>query len=77
MAEMETKIIIDRLTNESVNVIWQQYIIVDGEAYKVGDNERGSFLNSEIDRVRLQEKVQEPYLSAIFAVWGDETVDTN
>jgi len=68
---MVEKIIIDMLNQDSVSIKKQKYIVVDGQEYAVGEPWRRAYINSEKGREQVQTEVPEPYLSAIFAVWGD------
>lgn len=68
---METKIIVDMLTENSVSISRQNYTTIDGMEYKIGDNIRTSYVNSPTRRSALIDDVPEPYLSAILAVWGE------
>lgn len=71
MAEVIEKITLDMLTPESVSVKKQQYVEVNGTEYPIGDPWRRAYVNSTSGRQEVQDEVQEPYRSAIFAVWGD------
>ena len=69
--EIKEKIILDMLTNDSVSVLKQQYITVDGMDIKVGDNVRNAFMNTQTEREQLKEILPEEYYNAVMAVWGD------
>lgn len=71
--EIKNKISLDALNENSVTVKTQQYIEVDGKALHVGELHAKAYMNSERGRAELAEDVPEPYLSAVFAVWGDES----
>jgi hypothetical protein len=68
---MIEKITVDMLTQDSVSIKKQKYIIVEGIEYPIGEPWRRAYVNSTKDRVQLQTEVSEPYLSSIFGVWGD------
>ena len=68
---MIEKITIDMLTQDSVSLKKQQCAVIDEKEYEIGQPWRKAYLNSEQGRQQVQEEVQEPYLSAILAVWGD------
>lgn len=75
---MIEKITLDMLTQDSVSVKKQQYIIQDGKEYAIGDIWRRAYVNSESGRKQVQEEVPEPYKSVIFLMWGDKpTIDEN
>lgn len=69
--EIKEKIILDMLTTDSVSVLKQQYITVDGTGIKVGDNIRNAFMNTQNEREQLKEILPEEYYNAVIAVWGD------
>ena len=71
--EIKNKISLDALNENSVTVKTQQYIEVDGKALHVGELHAKAYMNSEKGREELAEEVPEPYLSAVLAVWGDES----
>lgn len=71
--EIKNKISLDALNENSVTVKTQQYIEVDGKALHVGELHAKAYMNSERGRAELAEDVPEPYLSAVLAVWGDES----
>ena len=68
---MFEKIILDMLTQDSVSVIKQKCVLVDGEEYHIDAPWRRAYVNSAQGRAQVQAEVPEPYRSAIFAVWGD------
>jgi len=68
---MIEKITLDMLTENSVSIKKQKYIVDNGEEYPVGQPWRRAYVNSERGRQQVQEEVPEPYRSAIFVVWGD------
>lgn len=75
---MIEKITLDMLTQDSVSVKKQQYIIQDGKEYAIGDIWRRAYVNSESGRKRVQEEIVEPYKSVIFLMWGNTpTIDEN
>ena len=69
--EIITKITLDHLTENSVSVLTQQFVEINGESVQVGENHRAAFMNSEYGRIELAVKLPEPYLSSVMAVWGE------
>ena len=69
--EIKEKIILDMLTTDSVSVLKQQYITVDGTDIRVGDNVRNAYMNTQTEREQLKEILPEEYYNAVMAVWGD------
>ena len=59
------------LTSDSVSVLKQQYITLDGTDTKVGDNVRNAYMNTQSERDRLKNDLPEEYYNAVIAVWGD------
>lgn len=68
---MGEKIIIDELTNTSVSIRKQRYVIDYGTVYYVGEPHRCAYMNSERGRAEIASALPEPYLSAVMAVWGE------
>lgn len=69
--DIKTKITLDMLTTDSVSVLKQQYITVDGTDVKVGENVRNAYMNTQTEREQLKEILPEEYYNAVIAVWGD------
>ena len=69
--DIKTKITLDMLTTDSVSVLKQQYITVDGTDVKVGENVRNAYMNTQTEREQLKAKLPEEYYNAVMAVWGD------
>lgn len=61
------------LTPESVSVLKQQFITVNGVEMQVGSNERNSFSNTKKDREVLKNVLSDEYYTAVIAVWGEES----
>ena len=66
------KITLDNLNENSVSVLTQQFAEINGETVQVGENHRRAYMNSKYGRIELEDKLQEPYLSSVLAVWGEE-----
>ena len=71
--DIKTRISLDVLNEYSVTVKTQQYIDIEGEELNVGEIHARAYANSERGRAELAEDVPEPYLSAVLAVWGEES----
>lgn len=69
---MNEKITLDMLTQESVSVKKQQYAVVDGTEYPIGEPYRKAYVNSISGREEVINEVPEPQKNAIFAVWGSD-----
>lgn len=68
---MNEKITLDMLTQDSVSLKKQQYVILDDKEYPIGEPWRRSYVNSILGRAKVESEISEPYKTAIFAVWGD------
>ena len=71
--DIKTRISLDVLNEYSVTVKTQKYMELEGEELNVGELHARAYANSESGRAELAEEVPEPYLSAVLAVWGDES----
>lgn len=69
--EIKEKIILDMLTSDSVSVLKQQFISVDGTDIKVGENVRNAYMNTQSGRDKLRVKLPEEFYNAVIAVWGN------
>ena len=69
--EITEKITLDMLTKESVSVLRQKFISLNGADVQVGENVRNAYMNCEEDREILREQLSEEYYNAVIAVWGD------
>ena len=69
--EITEKITLDMLTKDSVSVLRQKFISLNGENVQVGENVRNAYMNCEEDRKILREQLSEEYYTAVLAVWGD------
>ena len=68
--EIKERITLDMLTKDSVSVLRQKFVVIDGTEMQVGGNVRNSFTNCEDDRKILKEQLSEDYYNAVMAVWG-------
>ncbi|QIB68273.1 hypothetical protein Ami103574_02620 [Aminipila butyrica] len=73
---MNEKTYLDMLTQNSVSLRKQQYVIVDGIEYPVGICWGKAYINSTRGREELQAEVGEPYLSSILGIWGTKPTVT-
>ncbi len=69
---MIEKITLDMLTQDSVSVKKQQYIVQDGKEYAIGEPWRRAYVNSISGRQQVENEVTEPYKSVIMLMWGNE-----
>ena len=68
--ELKEKITLDALTNDSVSVLRQKFVVIDGKDVQIGENVRNAYMNREEDKLLLKEQLSEDYYNAIMAVWG-------
>ena len=69
--EITTKVTIDMLTSESVSILAQKFLELDGEVTQVGMNHRKAYMNSEQGRTELKAEQSKATVNAVFAIWGD------
>ena len=65
-----TKKTVDMLTPESVSILTQQFIMLDGKEVQVGDNHRCAYVNSLSGRTAIAKEPGE-IVSSVMAIWGD------
>jgi len=68
---MIEKITLDMLTQDSVSLKKQNYTIIEGQIYEIGEPWRRAYVNSTQGREQVNIEVAEPYRTAILTVWGD------
>lgn len=69
--EIKEKITLDMLTQNSVSILKQKFIDIDGVETQVGGNIRNAYVNDENGRAILSEILPAEYYNAVMAVWGD------
>ena len=70
--EIKEKIMLDMLTAESVSVVREKYIDMDGkEVILEGQNIRKAYVNNVYGRTEIETELEEPYLSSVMAIWGN------
>ncbi|MGN0501253.1 MAG: hypothetical protein ACI4HK_08950 [Ruminococcus sp.] len=69
--EIKEKITLDMLTKDSVSVLRQKFISLNGTDVQVGENIRNAYMNCEEDRKILREQLSEKYYDAVIAVWSN------
>ncbi len=67
--ELKEKITLDMLTKDSVSVLRQKFVIIDGTEMQVGGNVRNAYMNCENDREILKAELSEDYYNAVMSVW--------
>lgn len=75
--ELKERVTLDMLTPESVSVLKQQFITVNGVEMQVGSNERNSFSNTKDDREVLKNVLFDEYYAAVIAMWGEDNEEEN
>ncbi len=68
--EVVEKITLDMLTPDSVSVLKQQFVNINGSLVQAGSNIRNAYINSTTGREDVKNVLTEPYLSSVMAVWG-------
>ena len=70
--EIQEKKTVDMLTSESVSVLTQKFIDVDGVQTQVGQNHRCAYVNTEFGRKAITESEPEDVVSSVMSIWGDK-----
>lgn len=71
MAEITVKKTVDMLTSESVSILTQKFIDVDGTQTQVGKNHRCAYVNSEEGRKYIVESEPTDVVASVMIIWGD------
>lgn len=66
---METKIIIDLLTENSVSIVRVVQTTYNGKIVEL-ERTRKAYDNSNLGRQKLLQEVGNPYYTSIIAIWG-------
>ena len=69
--EIKEKKTVDMLTTDSVSILTQKFIEVNGVETQVGENHRCSYANSSTGRQDLQKKEPQDVVKSVFAIWGN------
>ncbi|KIL45770.1 hypothetical protein [Jeotgalibacillus soli] len=68
---MIEKYTIDALSQDSVSIKKQQYAVVEGAEYPIGEPWRKAYTNSISGREELKTEVPADYSNAILMIWGE------
>lgn len=69
---------VDMLTEDSVSILTQKFINIDGVDTQVGENHRAAYINSEGGRNVLAQEQPKDVVSAVMAIWvPDPTIEDN
>ena len=71
MTEIKTVTTVTDLTKDSVSILKQNFIELNGEQTQVGENFRTSYVNSTSGRQSLVNEQSEQDVTAVLAKWGD------
>ena len=69
--EIKEEKTVDLLTHDSVSVLTQKFIEIDGAKTQVGENHRCAYVNSKIGRQYLREQESQNVVDSVFAIWGN------
>ena len=72
--EITNKVTVDMLTSESVSILTQQFVDIDGQLTQVGKNHRKAYVNTEAGRKAIESEQDENTVQAVFAMWGDKPI---
>lgn len=67
---VEERKTVDMLTKDSVSILTQKFVTVDGQQLRVGENHRSGYTNSTSGRQRLTTEEPQEIQDAVFAMWG-------
>lgn len=71
MNEIKTVTTVTDLTEDSVSILKQNFIELDGVTTQVGANFRTSYVNSTSGRQSLMDEQSAQDVEAVLAKWGD------
>lgn len=74
--DIKEKKTVDMLTKDSVSILTQKFIELDGVNTQVGSNHRCSYSNSVYGRSELTKNEPTDVVNAVLAIWGDVTTIT-
>ena len=69
--EIKEKKTVDMLKKDSVSILTQKFINVDGVETQVGENHRCAYVNSKTGRNTLQKQEPHDVVNSVFAIWGN------
>lgn len=69
--DIKEKKVVDMLTKDSVSILTQKFVEIDGVETQVGENHRCSYVNSELGRSDLQGSEPEAVVNSVFSIWGE------
>ena len=67
----ENIVALENLTQDRVYVVKQQYIVLEGVKYEIGQRWRRAYENTKNGRDLVKKDLEEKYQKAIFSVWGN------
>lgn len=70
--EIKEKKTVDMLTTDSVSILTQKFIEVDGVETQFGQNHRCAYTNSKAGRKELQEIEPIDVVSSVLSIWGNK-----
>lgn len=59
------------LTQDSVSVKKQQYTVVEGQEYAIGQPHRKAYVNSVRGRAEVMSELPGAHIAAILSIWGE------
>ena len=69
--KIKEKKTVDMLTVDSVSILTQKFIEVDGVETQVGENHRCAYSNSATGRKDLQKQEPQNVVNSVFSIWGN------
>lgn len=68
--DVEERKTVDMLTKDSVSILTQKFVTIDGQQLQAGENHRCSYANSNGGRQRLAAEEPQEIQDAVFTIWG-------
>lgn len=68
---------VDMLTNNSVSILTQKFVLIGDVETKVGDDHRCAYINSESGRKDLVSNEPNDVINAVMSIWGDNPTCEN
>lgn len=68
--DLITKIFLQALTPDSVTIVQRQYTLINNKEVQVGVDKCNTYMNTDTERMYLQQILPNDYYTAIILIWG-------
>lgn len=75
--DIKKKKTIDMLDENSVSILTQEYVNIDGVDTKIGENHRRAYGNTIDGQLELKESEPENVVDSVLKIWGDNKTIEN